>query len=170
MTSGDVKTGEVVKPEDANAGVPVSQTPEFDRFLTTAQADSGDQEIDPFERIIAQILSADTPDAVLTPVEPVRAQDLVGVNLLLHGFDLTKSDYDVGSPFYANMHVERADTGEPLVVNCGHKKVIAQLVKLREFDQFPYQVMLMTRGTSQVGTPMLELRKWVTMEQREPPF
>ena len=169
MTS-DVKTGQVVKPGDANGDVPVSQTPEFDQFLTTAQADPGEDRVDPYERIIAQILSADTPDAVLTPVEPVRASDLVGVNLLLHGFDLTKSDYDVGSPFYANMHVERADSGEPLVVNCGHKKVIAQLVKLREFDQFPYQVMLMTRGTSAVGTPMLELRKWVTIGQQEPPF
>ena len=169
MTS-DVKTGQVVKSGEADSVRDVSQTPEFDQFLLDQKSEPAEDRTDPYERIIAQILSADSPDAVLTPVEPIRASDLVGVNLLLHGFDLTKSDYDVGSPFYANMYVERAETGEPIVVNCGHKKVIAQLVKLKQFDQFPYQVMLMERGTSRVGSPMLELRKWVTLEQQEPSF
>ena len=169
VQAGDVVTGAVVDRSEVT-GRPTEYRSEFDKFLLTSQEQDGDgPAVDPFERIIAQVLSAETPDAVLTPVEAVQGRDLVGVNLLFHGFELNKSEYDVGSPFYLSMQCERADTGDPLVVNCGHKKVIAQAVKLKEFGQWPYQVMFMERGHSKIGgTPMLELRKWVTVEP--PPF
>src|SRR5271169_3068683 len=109
------------------------QMSKFDQFLLDRQAEGGDPERDPYEGIIAQVLSAETPDAVLTPIEALQGRDVLGVPLLLVGFELNQSEFDAGSPFYASMAVIRSDTQEPTVVNCGHKKVLAQLVKLDEF-------------------------------------
>jgi hypothetical protein len=149
---------------------------ELDAYLRA----QGDQEKDPdaggYERIIAQVLSATSPDVVLTPVEAIQARDIVGVPLLLFGVEMNESEFDEGSPFYASMQCVVAQDATPAIVNCGHKKVIAQLVKLKEFDQFPYRVMFRQRGTSKIGgTPMLELVKWdeepqSNGEQDKPPF
>src|SRR6266849_3537612 len=92
---------------------------QFDAFLRDRQARDGDPERDPYEAILQQVLNAETPDAVLTPVEALQGRDLIGEPLVLLGFDLNKSDFDVGSPFYASMQVLRPPDGDPAVVNCG---------------------------------------------------
>jgi hypothetical protein len=142
----------------------------LDEYLLNAKRDSEDFDSDPMERIIRQVLSAESPAAVLTPTDVKQARDIIGVPLLLADFDLNQSEFDAGAPFYANMAV-LAPGGEPMVVNCGHKKVLAQLVKLKEFDQFPYRVRFITRGTSKQGTPMLEMEAWEESEYADnPPF
>lgn len=170
----DATTTGTVVPKSAAA---VDRTPvtaaDLMEHLRAEGTRDGDAPSTAHDQIIAQVLSAKTPDAVLTPVEAMQGSDLIGVRLLLGGYELNKSDYDVGSPFYASMQcMAESESGEwePVVVNTGHKKVLAQLVKLREFDQFPYQVMFRTRGQSQQGTPMLELVKWEVPEGQEPPF
>ncbi len=160
-------TGQVVPKEKAVLATPPTTASELDAWLKTSKTAEVDPDAGGYERIIAQVLSATSPDVVLTPVEAMQAKDVVGAPLLLFGFDLNESEYDVGSPFYASMQVVHGETEVPAIVNCGHKKVIAQLVKLKEFDEFPYRVMFRERGVSKVGgTPMLELVKW---EQEEPP-
>src|SRR5713101_1019065 len=171
------KTGTVVDPANVkDSAATVRKDSEFDKFLRDREARDGDPERDPYDAILRQVLDAETPDAVLTPVEALQGKDLIGVPLILLGFELNKSEYDEGSPFYASMRCLQPPDGDPVVVNTGHKKVIAQLVKLEEFHQnpkvdagYPYQVMFRTRGTSKVGTPMLELGKWPE-QQTEPPF
>lgn len=172
----EVKTGEVLPANVKDRPGPVARESEFDKFLRDRQSADGDPERDPYDAILKQVLDASTPDAVLTPVEALQGRDLVGVPLLLLGFELNKSEYDEGSPFYASMQCLQPPDGDPVVVNCGHKKVLAQLVKLEEFHQnasmdagYPYQVMFRTRGQSKVGTPMLELGKW-PQQMEEPPF
>lgn len=161
---------DIVPPNpDDRAGV-VARPSEFDRFLTDKQARDGDPEVDPYERIIKQVLSAETADAVLTPVEVMQGRDIIGVPFILVGFQLNKSEFDAGSPFYASMDCRMPPEGEPQVVNCGHKKVLAQLVRLQELDALPAQVMFMTRGQSKQGTPMLELTKWPEQPSDQPPF
>jgi hypothetical protein len=127
-------------------------------------------EDDPYKRIIQQILSAESPDIVLTPVEPVQASQVVGHHLELFGHSLNKSEYDVGSPFYASMEVKNHTTAESQVVNCGHKAVIAQLIKLEQFGDYPYHVTFAEKGRSAQGTAMLRLVKWTEPELSEPPF
>jgi hypothetical protein len=160
----DAVTGEVVSADVANvrdsAGTVVKRS-EFDKFLMDRQAEKADVESDPFEEIIKQVLNADSPDAVLTPTEVLQGRDLIGVPLVALGFALNQSEFDVGSPFYATIDAVKSPDEPPFKVNCGHKKVIAQLVKLEEFGAFPVQVKFITRGTSKVGgTPMLELTNW----------
>ncbi len=122
------------------------------------------------DRIIRQVLSAESPAAVLTPTDVVQARDIVEEPLMLVGIDLSESEFDAGSPFYANMAVIRTP-GVSAVVNCGHKKVLAQLIKLQEFNEYPYRVKFIVRGQSKQGTPMLELAEWhETDYQEEIPF
>jgi hypothetical protein len=142
----------------------------LDRFFADAKDQGGDVERDPMESIIRQVLSADSPASVLTPTEVMKASDMVGIPLLLVGFELNESEYDAGSPMYGSMAV-LVPGGQPTVVNCGHKKVLAQLVKLQEFNEFPYRVIFVTRGTSKQGTPMLELNAWTEEQYADnPPF
>jgi len=140
---------------------PGRELDKFDRFLIDRNQESADPEIDAYQAIIEQILTAESPDDVLTPIEAKKASDMVDVPLILHGFEMNESEYDAGSPFYASMKVVNALTGEPCVVNCGHKRVLAQLVKLDQFQQYPYQVMFKEQGKSKKsGSPMLVMVKW----------
>lgn len=148
-TEVDVTSNEAVEPDA------------FGKWIIDQQSQGTDPDVDPYQQIIEQVLAAETPDDVLTPVVAIAAKDLVGINLLLHDVNLNKSEFDVGSPFYASCHVVRQDTGETIVVNCGHKKVLAQLIKLDQFAQYPYQVKFIEQGRSkQSGSPMLALAKW----------
>jgi len=160
----EVIEGTAVENSPANvrdsAGTEVKRS-EFDKFLTDREAERKDVDSDPFEEIIRQVLNADSPDAVLTPTEVLQGRDLIGIPLVVLGFSLNQSEYDVGSPFYATIDAVKSPNEPPFKVNCGHKKVIAQLVKLEEFQAFPVQVKFITRGTSKIGgTAMLELTKW----------
>ena len=149
---------------------PVQRSSDFERMLIAQQETVAEDSKDPYERIIRQVLDAETPDAVLTPPEVLQGRDLIDENIVVLDFELNKSEYDVGSPFYASIQALRNPDSPPVVVNCGHKKVIAQLVRLKELNAFPVQVRFMSRGVSKAGgTPMLELTKWG--EQRvEAPF
>jgi hypothetical protein len=174
----DTKTGTVVKPETAS-NLPANERhrpaqprvpSELDKYLHDAKSADGDPDVDPYELIIRQVLAADSPAAVLTPVEALQGRDLVNVPLMLLDFQLNQSEFDTGSPFYASMAV-LTPGGDPAVANCGHKKVLAQLVKLKQFNEFPYRVMFHERGVSKQGTPMLELRAWKEEDfSDEPPF
>lgn len=142
---------------------------DLDNYLRASAEADADPDGDSYLRIIDQVLSATSVDVVLTPVEAMQAKDMTDIPLYLAGFDLNKSEYDVGSPFYVSMQCMVAQDGTPVVINCGHRKVIAQCVKLRQFDQFPYQVQIRARGASAHGTPMLELIKWAD-DAEPPPF
>jgi hypothetical protein len=160
-TDVDTVSGEVLPANVRDSAASPRTLGKFDQFLKDRNARDGDPEVDPYERILQQVLSAKTPDAVLTPVEVMQGRDIIGVPFILADFTLNESDFDEGSPFYANMTCHMPPEGEPVPVNCGHKKVLAQLVKLKEMDAFPIAVKFITRGTAKVGgTPMLELTKW----------
>lgn len=166
----DAVEGAVVPKHAATLGVTPRTAAELMEHIKAEGSQDGDAPQTAHDAIIAQVLNAKSPEAVLTPVDAVNGQDVIGVRLLLGGWSLNKSEYDVGSPFYASMQtMAESESGEfePLVVNCGHKKVLAQLVKLQEFDQYPYQVMFRTKGQSSVGTPMLELVAWQEPVQEE---
>jgi hypothetical protein len=148
----------------------LARSQDFERFITSKAEEMRDDDSDPLQRIIAQVLNAETPDAVLTPVEVLKASDIVGEPVFVLAFSLQKSEYDVGSPFYAVIDVVRGPNQPPEVVTCGHKKVMAQLVRLQELNAFPFAAEFIERGKSNIGgTAMLELRK-VDIKTDEAPF
>lgn len=152
--------GKVVQTETDSTSPENSGGDSLTAFLTKDIAEMEERASDPMQRIIQQVLDADSVDAVLTPVEVMQARDIVGVPFLLQDFDLNQSEYDAGSPFYASMVCVMPPGDDVRVVNCGHKKVLAQLVKLRQFNALPLPVKFIERGRSQQGTAMLELSKW----------
>lgn len=155
MVTDDAVSGQVMPSNEP------AEPDKFGQWLTDSGAIERDPDLDPYQRIIDQVLSAATPDDVLTPIEAYKARDMVDVQLVLHGFEMNESSFDVGSPFYASMHVTRADTGEIMVVNCGHKKMIAQLIRLQQLGGYPFNVKVIEQGRSKItGDSMLALAKW----------
>jgi hypothetical protein len=166
----EVAEGELLPANIKDDKGAIVRSTEFERRLQAQSDVIAEDNKDPYERIIQQVLDAETPDAVLTPTEVLQGRDLLDENIVILGFDLNQSEYDVGAPFYATINVVRSPDSPPVVVNCGHKKVIAQLVRLSELDAFPVQARFITRGVSRIGgTAMLELTKWGT-EPQQPPF
>jgi hypothetical protein len=162
-------TGEVVPAGAARPSAETQGADSLTEFLTQDMAEMQERQSDPMQRIIQQVLDADSVDAVLTPVEVMQARDIVGVPFILQQFDLNQSEFDAGSPFYASIVAIMPPGDDVRVVNCGHKKVLAQLVKLRQFDALPCPVKFIERGRSGQGTPMLELSKWAESDG-PPPF
>lgn len=115
---------------------------ELARFITEEQGETSDDPTATYRQIIDQILSADTPEDVLTPVEAVSARDLVGQEFMLEGFSVNKSEFDVGSPFYASMQCREAGSNARIVINCGDQKVLAQLVRLGQLGALPVPIRI----------------------------
>lgn len=88
-------------------------------------------------RIVTQILSAQTPEEVITPVEVQHARDLIDIPLEIADVSWNQSDYEAGNPWYAIVDAKRVDTGESIVVTCGGQKVMAQLFKYAIEKWFP---------------------------------
>lgn len=109
-----------------------------------SENDGGEQDtLQSYRMIIDQILNSNTPEDVLTPVEAVSARDMVGRPFILHGFDVNQSEFDVGSPFYASMKVTFLEDDVKAVVNTGNQAVMAQLIRLSQFENgFPQSVVI----------------------------
>jgi hypothetical protein len=163
-------TGEVVPAKNGSGSKPVGGQAALEKYLLDATTQDEGYERNPMDSIIQQVLNATSPAAVLTPTDVQQARDLIDIPMMLIDFELNKSEFDAGSPFYASMAM-LGPGAVPMVANCGHKKVLAQLVKLKQFNEFPYRVKFITRGQSQQGTPMLELTAWEEEEYSDnPPF
>jgi hypothetical protein len=161
----------VVTPANVRASAAVTRRDKtFEQFLVDRRNEDAQDPMDAHERIIRQVLAADSVDAVLTPTEVKQARDIIGMDIVIVDFDLSESEFDAGSPLYANLACLFPPDGSPEVVNCGHKKVLAQLVRLKELDAFPVAVKFITRGNSAHGTPMLELTKSEFELKPEMPF
>lgn len=115
----------------------------FQRFL--AAADDGNFDTDPEQvtlDIIARILKAETVEDVLGTSTATHARDYLNVPFLLTGVRFNRGDFaDSGTNFYALLE-GADDNGEPLVVSCGAKNVIAQSWKLADMGALPLSVVL----------------------------
>jgi hypothetical protein len=162
--TGNVKTGEVVpKPPDdlpANErhdeGALARRSDEV-AFLYEAGEKAEEEMSGGYVAIIDQILSAETPEQILTPVEVRQPRDVVGEPLEIFDMRLQRSEYEVGSPMYASVEAKQLADGEPIVVNCGQKALMAQLVRLKQLDAFPFRAYFRQTGTNAHGTPMYRL-------------
>lgn len=99
------------------------------------------------ERSISRILSGEDAVAVLRRDTPIKGEDIADRPFLLHGFDLTESDFEEGFPVYANLDVTMPGSNEHRVVNIGGMKVLAALKRLEEIGEWPVEVMIVVDGT-----------------------
>lgn len=97
--------------------------------------------------IISQIINANDLDAVLTQTETVKAADVYGQPLEVHGVRYLVSDFGEGMGVYAAIDATHPFNGDRCVVTCGGANVIAQLWRIRELGSFPCKVAIEQRAT-----------------------
>lgn len=161
-TSGDLP--EWARPQanepptvEASTGVQVpSATPALDNLLAWLVNEVGDADAESaagMEAIVRQVLSADNPTQVLRQTLPMDATHVLGVPMLLLDFSIRESEFEgtKSLPFYASLQVMMGEPAEPRVVNTGAIKVLAQLKRLRELDQWPQVVMIEEAAKAKKG-------------------
>ena len=122
---------------------PVGRTGDF---ISQYLANEADYDTPPAEAahaaIIAEVMSKDTAEGVLAETEPIPLDQLVGHILTVHSFTMNESDYDQGPPIYATVRAHDETDEEPVLINIGHQRVMAQLMRLRDLDALPVRAQV----------------------------
>lgn len=92
--------------------------------------------------IIAQVLTANTLEEILTPAEALHAEAVMDEPLSVFAVKYQRSDYQEGSPFYAVLDVWRHNWEERTIVTVGAQSIIAQLVRLVQLGMLPTRVRI----------------------------
>jgi hypothetical protein len=139
-------------------------------FLFEGVDSSGQEMSDNYRAIIEQILNADTPEQILTPIDIMQPRDVVGRALRLFDVRWQVSEFEVGSPKYASIECQDLETGQPMVINCGQKPVMAQMLRLSQLkDGLPQDAFFRVTGQNSFGTDMYRLTI-IPKESQEVPF
>lgn len=106
--------------------------------------------------VIGEIMSSGNVAELLAERSPLKARELIGAPLILHGFEIREGDYEesiVG--FYAALTVSRPGSDETRIVTCGGTKVMAKLMMLDHLinqegseDEWPLLIMFTEKKTS----------------------
>lgn len=154
--------------EDGQTVVPLDDTGLAD-YLANEANDSQLDTVSTHRDIVQQILTRESAMDVLTDTEILNAKDIVGRPFALIATRFNESDFDAGSPWYASMDVHFVDTDTRSVVNCGHQALMAQLIKLHEFNEYPYPVVIKQGNKpNRFGTyPLRLVAVDVTREDRQ---
>lgn len=143
--------------EDGQTVVPLGDTG-LGAYLANEIQDVDIDTTGAYREIIGSILAKSSAMDVLTPTEVLSARQIVDRPFALMGVRFNGSDFSDGSGYYATMDVHFPDTDEKGVVNTGHQALMAQLIKLVEFNEFPYPVKVVAAGKpNQFGTVPLRL-------------
>lgn len=107
-------------------------------------------------QIVLRILQADTPEKVLEPAATTSAQDILGVPIEVASVRWAKSSLEGGPPLFAIFEGQRLDEGEPVVVTCSGRNVMAQAVALTAQDAWPLTIKFVQaeRQTSRGYRPL----------------
>lgn len=103
------------------------------------------------ERIIANILRAESPDEVLGDNVVESVQNIVGELIEVEHFDLNVSEYEDGIGYYAVMDVTIAKDGRRTTVQCGAPQVVLQLQKLEALGAMPVVCMVVELASAKSG-------------------
>jgi hypothetical protein len=145
----------------AAAGEIVSQNQQamqsFVEWLTERATTTDEDQFDVMAAIIADILKADNLADALREQSAASAKDLIGVPLMLHGFEIREGSFEESTiGFYAALTMSRPGVDGTRVVTCGGMKVLARLMKISEFGEWPVLVTFTSRETSK-GYTVLDL-------------
>lgn len=92
--------------------------------------------------IMERILSATTPEEVLSDDEVTPAQEMLETPFVLVGVRFLNSTYEgEGLSVYAILD-GASDQGEKLLISCGARKVIGKAFRLATMGELPRRVMI----------------------------
>lgn len=117
-----------------------SSSAEVATYLASQAAiDEEDPESTAFE-IVNRILQARTPEEVLRRQQVLSAEDVLMTPLILGRVRWHRSDYDGREGAYALLEAANVNTGEPLLITCGGRTVMAQVWQLDRLGALPCRV------------------------------
>lgn len=109
--------------------------------------------------IISEIMEAKDAAEVLEERSALHARDIVNVPLLMHGFELREGTYeDSQTGYYAAITVSRQGSDTTRIVTCGGMKVLAKLMMLDRFGEWP-QIFYFTSKKTSNGYDVLDIVK-----------
>lgn len=109
--------------------------------------------------IISEIMEAESASEVLEERSALHARDIVNVPLLMHGFELRQGTYeDSQTGYYAAITVSRQGSDATRIVTCGGMKVLAKLMMLDRFGEWP-QLFYFTEKKTSNGYGVLDIVK-----------
>lgn len=113
----------------ATQGMEVASLDELDEILRTGEmnAEVVDDPDSISRSIIAQLLGADSDEALQDFGNATGWRELLDTPIELHGFRWRVSDYQEGAPIYFIVSGTRLDTGERVTLTTGSLNVLAQL-------------------------------------------
>ena len=110
------------------------------------------------ESIVRQMLEAPDMASVLRQTIPQSGKNFVDVPMLWTGVRIIPSEFEDGggAPYYASMSVMVGEPPEPRVINCGGWRVLAQVMRQVEADEWPKVVMIkeMTKAKGKQSPPL----------------
>lgn len=136
-TAVELLGGTVVKPEEGG-----NYDTGLADYLRSEGKDFEMSKEDAYREMVQEVLNASSIEEVLTPVDAVSAKEIVDQPMWLTGFDLRRSEFEVGSPYYGSMNMTDPETDEKLKVTIGWQRAIAQLIRLDQFNEYPYLVKI----------------------------
>lgn len=109
--------------------------------------------------IISEIMDAKDAAEVLQERSALHAKDILNVPLIMHGFELREGTYeDSQTGYYAAITVSRAGSDATRIVTCGGMKVLAKLMMLDRFGEWPQVIYFTSKNTSN-GYSVLDIVK-----------
>lgn len=124
---------------------------DIEQALLTPGVAIEDTPTDAARQIVQDILDATTAEEVLTEAEVIHARDIIDEPFVALSVRLLNSAYDgEGIAIYAV--IEAADdAGEPMIITCGARNVVAQLWQLSRLNSLPRRVKIVERGKARNG-------------------
>lgn len=98
-----------------------------------------------------RLMRADTPEALFSIVEAVKASDIFGEPFVLNDAQFLRSDFEEGGlSVYALLRCHNESRGD-FAVTCGGRNVVVQCLRAREEGWLPRLVTLTEAGQQKVG-------------------
>lgn len=92
--------------------------------------------------ILARILMSETADDVLKSRDVTHAQDILGEAIQVDSVTWQRSDHQQASSCYVVMHGKSLNDDRSMVITCGGRNVMMQLLKLDMIGAFPVKVRI----------------------------
>lgn len=124
------------------SNLPADQVGVVTEFLAKAMPEEEEDPSVAALAIVAQVLSADTPEEVLADVEAEGVRQRLEEPFLLTDVSFRRSEYEAGMPFYVLMRGTDTATGEGVLLTTGSQKITAQVFRLLQLGALPRRVVV----------------------------
>ncbi|MGH7743520.1 MAG: hypothetical protein ACREQ5_01680 [Candidatus Dormibacteria bacterium] len=115
-----------------------------------------------YAMMIHEIMSTDSVDDLLTPMEPENFSDYVGYKVRIDAISLNESDHEEGAPFYLSAYCVNEADGRKLVLNTGQQRAMGILIRAYQLGALPIRVLVeQSKRPNKEGNYMISFRKLV---------